>query len=94
MGDTHDDPTDHSRTTQPHAGIAMKDNFVWPGLALLFVAGLGVVGTVVAAGYRHYEWLFTTVLIAALGTVAGTLWLVMERRRVARIEARACANAP
>ena len=35
MGDTHDDPTDHSRTTQPHAGIAVKDNFFWPGLILL-----------------------------------------------------------
>ena len=32
MGDTHHDPSDHSRTTQPHAGIVMKDNFFWPGL--------------------------------------------------------------
>src|SRR6478672_13593089 len=28
MGDTHHDPTDHSRTTQPRAGITMKDNFL------------------------------------------------------------------
>ncbi|WP_319445209.1 MULTISPECIES: protein UsfY [unclassified Mycobacterium] len=88
MGDTHDDPTDHSRTTQPHAGIAMKDNFLWPGLVLTVVAMLGLIGTAVAAAYRHFEWLATTLLIAALGAIAGALWLVMEHRRVARIEAQ------
>jgi uncharacterized membrane protein YcjF (UPF0283 family) len=88
MGDTHDDPTDHSRTTQPRAGIAMKDNFFWPGLILLVVAMFGLIGTAVTAAYRHYEWLSTTVLIAVLGAVAGALWLIMENRRVTRIEAQ------
>jgi hypothetical protein len=88
MGDTHDDPTDHSRTTQPHAGIAMKDNFFWPGLLLTVVAMLGLVGTAVAAAYRYYEWLAATLLIAVLGAIAGALWLVMEHRRVTRIEAQ------
>ena len=88
MGDTHHDPTDHSRTTQPHAGIAMKDNFFWPGLILLVVAMFGLISTAAAAAYRHYEWLSTTVLIAVLGAVAGVLWLVMEHRRVTRIEAQ------
>ena len=69
MGDTHDDPTDHSRTTQPHAGIAMKDNFFWPGLILLVVAMFGLISTAATAAYRHYEWLSTTVLIAVLGAV-------------------------
>ncbi len=86
MGDTHDDPTDHSRTTQPHAGITLKDNFFWPGLILLGVATFGVIGTASAAAYRHYEWLPATVLIALLGAVAGVLWLVMEYQRVTRIE--------
>ena len=75
MGDTHDDPTDHSRTTQPHAGIAMKDNFFWPGLILLVVATIALISTAATAAYRHYEWLSTTVLIAVLGAVAGALWL-------------------
>ena len=86
MGDTHHDPTDHSRTTQPHAGITMKDNFLWPGFILLAVAVFGMISTVAAAAYRHYEWLATTVLVAVLGTVAGALWLVVELRRVTRIE--------
>jgi uncharacterized membrane protein YcjF (UPF0283 family) len=86
MGDTHHDPTDHSRTTQPHAGIAMKDNFMWPGLILLAVSALGMISSAVAAAYRHYEWLTTTALIAVLGAVAGVLWIVVEHRRVTRIE--------
>jgi len=87
MGDTHDDPTDHSRTSQPHAGIAMKDNFLWPGLILLVVAMFGLIATAATAAYRHYEWLSATLLIAVLGAVAGALWLIMENRRVTRIEA-------
>ena len=94
MRDTHDDPTDHSRTTQPHAGIAMKDNFFWPGLILLVVAMFALIGTAAATAYRHYEWLSTTVLIAVLGAVAGALWFVMENRRVTRIEAQWDAAHP
>jgi uncharacterized membrane protein YcjF (UPF0283 family) len=86
MGDTHHDPTDHSRTTQPRAGIAMKDNFFWPGLILLAVAVFGMISTAAAAAYGRYEWLATTLLIAVLGTVAGALWLVVEHRRVTSIE--------
>ena len=85
MGDTHHDPADHSRTTQPHAGIAM---------ILLAVAMFGMIGTAAAAAYRHYEWLATTVLIAVLGTVAGALWLVVEHRRVTRIEERVVRRTP
>jgi uncharacterized membrane protein len=88
MGDTHDDPTDQSRTTQPHAGITVKDNFFWPGLILLVVAMFGLISTAAAAAYRHYEWLSTTVLIAVLGAVAGALWLAVEYRRVTRIDAQ------
>lgn len=47
---------------------------------------VGVITTVAAAAYRHYEWLGTTVLIAALGAVAGALWLVVENRRVSSVE--------
>jgi hypothetical protein len=94
MGDTHDDPTDHSRTTQPHAGIVLKDNFFWPGLILLAVATFALISTAAAAAYRHYEWLSTTFLIAVLGAVAGALWFVVENRRVTRIEAQWDAAHP
>jgi hypothetical protein len=86
MGDRHHDPTDHFRTTQPHAGFTMKDNLYWPGFILLLVALSGMIGTTAAAAYGHHEWLPTTVLVAVLGTVAGALWFVVEHRRVARID--------
>lgn len=94
MGDTHHDPTDHSRTTQPHAGITMKDNFCWPGFILMAVALSGMISTATVAAYRHYEWLATTVLVAVLGTVAGALWFVVELRRVARIDEQWARRAP
>jgi hypothetical protein len=86
MGDRHHDPSDHFRTTQPHAGITMKDNLFWPGFILLIVALSGMIGTAVVAAYGHHEWLPTTVLVAVLGTVAGALWFVVELRRVASID--------
>jgi protein-S-isoprenylcysteine O-methyltransferase Ste14 len=94
MGDTHHDPTDHSRTTHAHTGIAMKDNLYWPGLVLLVVGVLGMIGTVAAAAYRHHEYIAATGLIAALATLAGAVWLVGERRRVLRLEAQWSADHP
>ena len=86
MGTTHHDPTDHHRTTQPHAGITMKDNFYWPGLILRVVSAAGMIATVAVAAYERYEWIASTVLIAVLGAVAGALWIVVENRRVLRTE--------
>jgi uncharacterized membrane protein YcjF (UPF0283 family) len=86
MGDRHHDPTDHYRTTQPHAGFTMKDNLYWPGFILLVVALGGMISTTAAAAYGHYEWLATTILVAVLGTVAGVLWFLVEYRRVTRID--------
>jgi hypothetical protein len=64
----------------------MKDNLFWPGHILLAVAMSGVISTVAAAAYQHYEWLATTVLVTVLGTLNGSLWLVLERRRVLGID--------
>lgn len=86
MGDTHHDPSDHSRTTQPHAGIVMKDNFFWPGLILFAVATFGLITTVAATAYRRYEWVPSTALVAVLGVIAGALWFIVEHRRVTVID--------
>ncbi|MCV7379050.1 UsfY protein [Mycobacterium alsense] len=88
MGDRHRDPTDHYRTTQPHAGFSMKDNLYWPGFILMAVSVAGMISTTAAAAYGHYEWLATTVLVAVLGIIAAALWFVMENRRVSAIDAR------
>ena len=94
MGDTHHDPCDHSRTHQAHTGITMKDNFYWPGLFLLALGVLGMIATVAAAAYRHHEFIATTGLVAVVATLAGAFWLVVERRRVLRIERRWFAEHP
>jgi hypothetical protein len=94
MGDTHHDPCDHSRTHQAHIGITMKDNFYWPGLFLLAVGVLGMIGTVAAAAYHHHEFIAATALVAAFATVAGAAWLIFERRRVLRLEERWFAEHP
>lgn len=60
----------------------MKDNFFWPGFILLGVALSGIIATVAVAAYHHYEWLTTMALIALLGTIAATLWFIVELRRV------------
>ncbi|MBO0863707.1 MAG: UsfY protein [Mycobacterium sp.] len=86
MGDRHKDPTDYFRTTQPHAGLSMKDNLFWPGFILLGVGMFGIIFTAAAAGYHHGEWLPTTGLVSVLGIVAGALWLVVEHRRVVRLD--------
>ncbi|OBJ07166.1 protein UsfY [Mycobacterium sp. 1465703.0] len=86
MGDRHHDPTDHFRTTQPRAGLTMKDNLLWPGFVLLAVAVGGTISALAVAAYGHDEWLVRTVLVAVLGLVAATLWFVAELRRVSRID--------
>ncbi len=81
-------------TVLPHAGLTMNDNLIWPGLILVVVGMLGVISGVATAAYGRYEWLPTTVLIAALGWVFGVIWLVVERRRVARVDAQRYAAYP
>ncbi|OBH91579.1 UsfY protein [Mycobacterium scrofulaceum] len=66
----------------------MKDNFFWPGLVLLAVATCGLISSAAEAAYGRYEWLCTSVLVAVLATVAATLWLTIELRRVTHIDAR------
>ena len=52
MGDTHHDPTDHSRTYQPHAGESMIDVYFWPGFFLIAVGVVALVGCVAALAYN------------------------------------------
>jgi hypothetical protein len=94
MGDTHHDPLDHAHTTHGRYGITMKDNFYWPGLLLLALGVLGMIGTVAAAAYGHHEFIAITGLVAACATLAGAAWMVFERRRVRRIEERWYAAHP
>ncbi len=88
MGTGHHDPTDHFRTTQPHAGESMNDGYHWPGLLSLAVGVIALIGCVAAAAYQHPEWLVPTGLVAVIGLGFGGMWCAVEHRRVCRIESR------
>lgn len=94
MGDTHRDPTDHSRTHIQHAGESMIDNFAWPGFFLLAVGIIALVGCVAAAAYDRQDLVMTVGLVALAAVAAGSAWIAVEHRRVLRIEARWLADHP
>jgi thiol:disulfide interchange protein len=84
--DTGQNPTDHSRTTQPRAGEWFKNSRDVLGLALLAVGVLAVVGCLAAAAYRHPGWATSMGVVALVGGTVGMVWLLAESRRIRRIE--------
>lgn len=88
MVKTHRDPTDHFRTTHPHAGEQFIDSYCWPGILSLFLGALSLVACVAAAAYQRHDWLLTTGVVGVLAIVGGIAWLVLEHRRVLDLEKR------
>jgi uncharacterized membrane protein YcjF (UPF0283 family) len=86
MGNTHHDPTDHFRTTHPHAGEQFIDAYCWPGLLSIALGVLSLVTCVAAAAYRQHEWVATAGIVGALAIAGGVAWLIVEHRRVLRLE--------
>ncbi|BBY21863.1 protein UsfY [Mycobacterium stomatepiae] len=87
MSDTAD-PTDHFRTTCPHAGEFFIDRLCWPGLLAIVLGVASLVGGVAAAAYGHREWVLTLVGVGIPVIVGGLVWLALEHRRVLRMESR------
>jgi uncharacterized protein HemX len=82
MGDTRDDPVDHSRTTRQHAGETMKNGANAPGLVL---AALGIVAMVFGlAAFATGSPVAGTVAIAVAVALAlaGGVWVFIAHRRV------------
>ena len=94
MGDTHIDPVDHSRTHFQHAGESMIDVYFWPGLFLIAVAVVSLVSCVAALAYKNTDLLIWAGLTTVLTASGGISWLIVERRRVRRIEAKWHAEHP
>lgn len=85
MADTRD-PSDHFRTTQPHAGELFIDVYSWPGVASIVLGVMSLFAGVASAAFRHSEWLLTTGIVGAMAIAGGTAWLIVEHHRVVRIE--------
>ena len=84
MGDTHIDPTDHSRTHCQHTGGSMIDTYFWPGLFLVAIGVVAFVGCVAAVAYSHSEWLMATALTAIVASVVGLGLVALERRTISK----------
>jgi hypothetical protein len=78
------DPTDHARTTIPRAGEAMKDTRGLPGYFLMGLAIVAMVACLAAAGMGRLVWTIGLGVVAILAAAAGSVWVFVERRRVAR----------
>ena len=85
MGDTAD-PTDHFRTTCPHTGEFFIDRMCWPGLLSIALGVISLVSAVAAAAYGHHEWVLTLAVVGVLAIAGGLAWLVLEHRRIMKIE--------
>ena len=80
--------TDHARTAHPRAGEWFKNSRDVLGLGLLAVGVVALAACLFAAAYGQTGWTTWLAIGAALAGVAGALWLLIEGRRVRRVEAR------
>ncbi|MBS9533851.1 LapA family protein [Mycobacterium sp. M1] len=85
MGDTFRDPVDHVRTTRPHAGRAVIDVMGWPGYALLVVGMMTFLGGLTAFATGHDRQGVEVAAFAVAAALAGVLWLVIEHKRIGRV---------
>jgi hypothetical protein len=88
MGDTFHDPLDHARTTRRHAGESMIDAMSWPGYLLIGVSVIAVFRCLVAFGTGHGNQGMIIGVIAIVAVTSGLVWIMVEHRRVRRIEDR------
>ncbi|HET9876850.1 MAG TPA: protein UsfY, partial [Mycobacterium sp.] len=85
MGDTFSDPVDHLRTTRPHAGRAVIDVMGWPGYSLLVVGMLTGAASLVGFATGHDRQGVLIVALALMATAMGTVWLLIEHKRIDRV---------
>ncbi len=81
-------PVDNERTNRSHVGEAITDGRNYPGY-LLVGLGLATLGlTLVAAGYGFRGWAVTAGIVCVISFIVGALAILMEHRRVKRLEGR------
>ncbi|MGV0722306.1 protein UsfY [Mycolicibacterium elephantis] len=85
MGNTRD-PIDHFRTTNQYAGEQFIDVYSWPGVVSIVLGTTSLISCVAAAAYGRHEWIPTAGIVGLLAITGGIVWLVIEHRRVLRIE--------
>ena len=94
MKGAHQDPVDHSRTTQPHAGESFIDTLWLPGLILIMVGTVTIAGFIAATAYGHPGLQLPLGFIAGALVTAGAILIALEHHRVKRVEQRWMAAHP
>ena len=87
------DPLDHSRTTRPHAGEAMKDTRNFPAVVLLGLALVAFVAALAAFATAHLTTGVIFAVVAAVVFAVSMGWFVVEHRRVRAMEDAGRADA-
>jgi hypothetical protein len=76
-------PIDEARTTQPRAGMVFKDRREAPGLAMLLMAALALVGFMSAAALHAGGWSLAFGILALVLAFGGLAWIFIGRNRSA-----------
>ena len=85
-------PTDHARTTHQRAGEWFKNSRDALGLILLAVGVVAMVICLAAAAHGNTGSAVLPGSVAIVAGSAGTAWLLIEGRRVGRVEAKRSAK--
>ncbi len=84
-------PTDHARTTHQRAGEWFKNSRDALGLLLLAVGVAAMVVCLAAAAHGNTGWSLLMGGVAGGAGAAGAAWLLIEGRRLRRVEANRSA---
>ncbi|BBX21610.1 hypothetical protein MTER_10210 [Mycolicibacter terrae] len=74
-------PIDEARTTRPRDGMIFKDRREAPGLAMLLMAVLAMVGFMSAAALHQAGWSLAFGILVLVLAVAGVAWIFIGRNR-------------
>ena len=85
-------PTDHARTTHQRAGEWFKNSRDGLGLILLAVAVVAMVICLAAAAHGNTGRAVLLGSVAVVAGAAGIAWLLIEGRRVGRVEVNRSVN--
>ncbi|AMY51750.1 hypothetical protein HQO38_16000 [Rhodococcus fascians] len=83
---------DDDRTMRGHAGEAIVDARNWPGYICIGLALVSLGLTLTAAGYGFEGWAWTGAVLAPVLLVAGTVLVLLERRRVKAQEGKSLTD--
>lgn len=92
MGNTSEDPIDHSRTTRQHAGETLKNGTNLPGLACVVFGVVAMVIGLAAFATGNPRTGSLAIVIAVVLAIVGGTWLFLIHRRVRRAELRWAAE--